>query len=392
MNDDPIERGIETIPKDCDLLNVIIDDSLTDSWEEDIEIDVNDPTLSKEQKLILSLMAKCRKLILMIKKSSVFSDYIKKQRKLSNIKRDLIQRTRWNSTYLMIHLLKVLRSTIEKLFRDKHSLTKNCEQLQKHNKLELTSSEWNYLEELWKVLHGFYCTTIPISGRNYCIIGASFFVLMRLKAYLFEDRKDSLFIKRLKKLLLTKFIQYYEIDRNQMDILKLFDVDKRGVEQHVKQTLNNESINVNNQSSSSSSSSQLNTSSTTTVDIINSTTTLSTTHSSQKKKVTAMETFLMTIGDTSYSTPAPTNRASIIEEIYNYRLLLGKFNHDRIPDVSAFVEIWTIYGGALPSLFKLAKEFNCTPATSVASEAAFAARKERSRISPENLSAAIFLK
>ncbi|CAF1535418.1 unnamed protein product [Adineta ricciae] len=270
----------------------------------------------------------------MIKKSSIFNGYVKQQRNLSKQKRDLIQdvRTRWNSTFLIIHSLKILRPIIKKLFRDKHVLTKNRKQLKKFSKLELTSSEWNYLEELWKVLRSFYSATKTISGRNYCTIGAAFFILMKLKGSLSDDQNDILIVKRLKKLLLAKFIHYYEQDRDQLNILKfhayfdplshslLSESDKRAVEQRVKQTITNGDVNTNSQSSTTaptSLSAQASARSPIIVDVVNSTTT-STGGSGQKKKVAAMEAFLMTIGDTAISAPAATKRASIVEEIYNY--------------------------------------------------------------------------
>ena len=165
--------------------------------------------------------------------------------------------------------------------------------------------------------------------------------------------------------------------------------------------ITNGDINVNSQSLATtltSSSAQATASSAIAVGVVNSTaTTSSADGSSQKKKVTTMEAFLITIGDTSTSTLASKKRASIVEEIYNYRLLVDKFNHDRMPSVSAAVDFWKIYQNVLPSIFNLARELICTPATSVASEAAFsiaafAARKERSRLSAENLSTVIFLK
>lgn len=180
----------------------------------------------------------------------------------------------------------------------------------------------------------------------------------------------------------------------------LSDGDKRAVEQRIKQIITNDVTHVNNQSlttTSTSSSSRSTTNSLTTVDVVNSTITLSTKDSGQKKKVSAMEAFLITIGDSTTSTPTLQNRASIVEEIYNYRLLVDKFSSGRLLTASACIEFWKLYGSTLPSLFNLATKLICTPATSVASEAAFSvaaftARKERSRLTADNLSAAIFLK
>ncbi|CAF2624370.1 unnamed protein product [Rotaria sp. Silwood2] len=61
------------IGEDDDLSNLIGHDIFTDSWEQDIEVDPDDPALTKEQYTTLLLMIKCRKLIYLIKKSSIFT-------------------------------------------------------------------------------------------------------------------------------------------------------------------------------------------------------------------------------------------------------------------------------------------------------------------------------
>ncbi|CAF4421161.1 unnamed protein product [Rotaria sp. Silwood2] len=63
------------IGEDDDLSNLIGHDIFTDSWEQDIEVDPDDPALTKEQYTTLLLMIKCRKLIYLIKKSSIFTSY-----------------------------------------------------------------------------------------------------------------------------------------------------------------------------------------------------------------------------------------------------------------------------------------------------------------------------
>ncbi|CAF1535435.1 unnamed protein product [Adineta ricciae] len=255
------------------------------------------------------------------------------------------------------------------------------------NEAEESNDENHSLQSsaVWK-----YATRIKIEGKQYAIC-------FDCRAQISTNNWSTSALRR-----------HLIVMHNRLDFHAYFDPlshsllsesDKRAVEQRVKQTITNGDVNANSQSSTAASTSlsaQASARSPIIVDVVNSTTT-STDGSGQKKNVTAMEAFLMTIGDTAISTPASTKRASIVEEIYNYRLLVEKFNHDRRPSISACVEFWKIYQDALPSIFKLAQQLICTPATSVASEAAFsiaafAAQKERSRLSAENLSTVIFLK
>jgi hypothetical protein len=58
---------------------------------------------------------------------------------------------------------------------------------------------------------------------------------------------------------------------------------------------------------------------------------------------------------------------------------------------------WKTHGEQMPLLKAMAQRYLATPGTSVASESAFSvsayiARKERARLSPENLSYTVFLK
>ena len=198
-------------------------DILTDYWKQDIEIDVNDPTLAKVQRLTSLLMIKCRKLICLIKKSSIIMMYIKEQRKLLKIKRDLMKDvcTRWNSSFLMIYAFVISRPIIERLFEHKHDLKIERSQIEKLNRLEITSTEWNFLNQMKHILENFYRATLIMSGTKYASIGSAYFLLSKLKNYLINDKNDNLIIKRLKKLLLTKMIHYFEEDRHQLNMLKV---------------------------------------------------------------------------------------------------------------------------------------------------------------------------
>ena len=59
-----------------------IEEETLDCWSENVQVDPNDSSLTKEQKLILFLMTKCRGLINMIRKSSILTLYFNQQRKI----------------------------------------------------------------------------------------------------------------------------------------------------------------------------------------------------------------------------------------------------------------------------------------------------------------------
>lgn len=116
-----------------------------------------------------------------------------------------------------------------------------------------------------------------------------------------------------------------------------------------------------------------------------------------KKKLTAMEEFLEAIGQNIVPQDDVDTRATIIEELYNYRSLIGKYISKNKTKTLSCLTFWQTYEFTLPYLFTLAKRYVCTPATSVPSEAAFSvssyvARKERSRLSVQNLESTMFLK
>ncbi|CAF3393895.1 unnamed protein product, partial [Rotaria sp. Silwood2] len=119
--------------------------------------------------------------------------------------------------------------------------------------------------------------------------------------------------------------------------------------------------------------------------------------STKKPKPTAMEVFLNSIGDDSVQKPTTSPRASIIEELYNYRWLIAKYNSLYKASTSSCLNFWKLYGAMLRLLSKITRQLVCTPATSVPSESAFSmssyvARKERSRLSVDSLTATMFLK
>ncbi|CAF4842372.1 unnamed protein product [Rotaria sp. Silwood1] len=300
---------------------------------------------------------------------------------------------------MMIDSLKYVPPIIEKLYNDKYRLNIKNDQVEKLNELEITSTEWNHLNQLHHVLKVFYNATNIVSGKTYPAMNS----------------KENMTVKRLKKLLLSKLIHYFEEDEVQLNLLKfhsyfdptgyraLSDADKRSIEYDIKQMYADDSMNINSSSLSSSS--------LTTAELVNSevnstsntmaTTARANSSSSSKaymnKKLTAMEIFLNSVGDDIVPNNTTTSRATIIEELHNYRSLVNKYNTQNLPDTSCFLTFWKNYEFTLPYLFKLAQKFGCTPATSVPAESAFSTasfvyKKERSRLSAKTLEATVFLK
>jgi hypothetical protein len=88
---------------------------------------------------------------------------------------------------------------------------------------------------------------------------------------------------------------------------------------------------------------------------------------------------------------------TIEEELRVYRIRVGDFVHSEEPTATASLKFWQRYHTEFPILRELAKIYLSTPGTSLASEAAFSmsayiARKERAKLSPENLSFTMFMR
>lgn len=106
-------------------------------------------------------------------------------------------------------------------------------------------------------------------------------------------------------------------------------------------------------------------------------------------KVTSLEKFLESVDKNPQI--HKSRLASISEEIASYGALARKNPSNNV------IRFWKLHGNQLPLLKEQAQYYLATPGTSVPSESAFSqsayiARKERSRLTPENLSYTVFLK
>ena len=116
--------------------------------------------------------------------------------------------------------------------------------------------------------------------------------------------------------------------------------------------------------------------------------------STSKTPVSAISAFLQSVGHDSCV--SKEKRASLVDEFRRYRLLASKVTDSREDQASA-LQFWSAYGASLPLLSSLARRLLSTSGTSVPSGTAFSAssfigRKERCRLTPENLATTMFLR
>lgn len=120
------------------------------------------------------------------------------------------------------------------------------------------------------------------------------------------------------------------------------------------------------------------------------------------KKLSAFEEFLAACGEDDDATVSDnvkerSKRILINEELKYYKLAVQEFNISVIPSTFSAIKFWKLNKDRFPLLSHLAKIYLTACATSVPSESAFSvsaylARKERARLSPENLAYTVFLK
>ena len=101
----------------------------------------------------------------------------------------------------MIDSLKAVRPILESLYNDKDNLNITTEQIEKLNQLEITSTEWNYLNQLHYVLKVFHKATTVISAKHYPSIGSAYFILAGLKYFLTTDKNDNSYRQKIKKII-----------------------------------------------------------------------------------------------------------------------------------------------------------------------------------------------
>lgn len=167
------------------------------------------------------------------------------------------------------------------------------------------------------------------------------------------------------------------------------DRDKRMVEQSLREMAKDHQINVNAKP----------TDSTTKAGNLNDESRV--TGISEKAKKSAIDCFNESLGESMFGEvntgEDADQRTTMVEDIRNYRVIMSKFIVKHKLDESSASSFWREYGKAFPMLGHLARRLLCVMATSVPSESAFSlsaflGRKERARLSEENLALSLFLK
>ena len=208
------------------------DGEIIDNFVEGINID--ETLLDYIPQMVKHVIDKTREIVKTIKASSILTSFIERKRlsfnarvkKQKQIKRRLGMdvRTRWNSTYKMLHTVNVYRDFINDLFKSKGSLGLTAKQRKKLTSVELSSDQWDILNMIISLLHPFYSATKVLSNTKYPTIGAALYLMKSLEEYLNEE-DGSEFLNALKQIVLIKFQQYITDDIEQFDTLKVSDID-----------------------------------------------------------------------------------------------------------------------------------------------------------------------
>ena len=117
-------------------------------------------------------------------------------------------------------------------------------------------------------------------------------------------------------------------------------------------------------------------------------------------KTTTYDLFIAACGDQESlmeTNKEKSKRIRLNEELKYFRTAVQDFNTKNQPSTTTAIEFWKLHHPQLPILAHLAKAHLVASGSSVPSESAFScsahvARKERSRLTPENLAYSVFLK
>ncbi|CAF1564257.1 unnamed protein product, partial [Adineta ricciae] len=305
-------------------------------------------------------------------------------------------RTRWNSTYKMLETLNMHRGVINELFQNKTNLNMTKQQLQRLSSYEFSSDCWHTVEMLIKVLKPFYRGTKVLSGTEYSTIGVAFYVYRRLeKEFLsvYRPTDDPLLIN-MKRCLLKKMIYYDLQDSLQSKVIQFYAYfDPYGmsvmsnneinlIEYEIKQKLRHQpsattTPNSNNTSNTNSGSFT----------------------TGKKSKKSLIDYFVDTLdGEDAKDNQKPTTTMTKVsnEEFKTYKKSAAQFVSMAVDRYDPLL-FWKQHCFVLPNLATLAQKYLASPSTSVKSESAFSisayyGRKQRARLSSDNLSYSVFLK
>lgn len=191
--------------------------SADDSSESDDE-----DSLVLDMQEIGVLMTKCRKMINVIRKSSILNDTLLKLAK-DSVAVELItdMKVRWNSTYHMVQRLLLYQHALASFYDNLETLNDvTAKQRRKLIDLKLTSVDWNVLLAMRRVLERFNDATEILSGKSYPTLSLAYPVIYSLYGYL-NGRTGDVTENTVKEMMLDRFTAYVlpMPDTKQADIL-----------------------------------------------------------------------------------------------------------------------------------------------------------------------------
>ncbi|CAF3786819.1 unnamed protein product [Rotaria socialis] len=296
------------------------------------------------------------------------------------------------------------KKIIYKINSEKYDIGLNKKQTTKLSLIELDQEDWKILELIEFVLKPVVHATELVSGSQYPTIGMSYFVIFQIREFL-EDINDHTvhdwkILYYLKSLLLKQVQKYFFDNHTQLKTIQMhsyFDPIAFGcLTRREQRECESNLIELDEQLADEEVIDE--------VDVNEIQLQTNTQRKSVESKSSSMNKFINSIGKTflapsSLSSIVKSNKKKLMEEMSVYRSLAQREYNSIVNDekYSNPMEFWNMHRSQFKYLYKYATYHLVTPATSVASESAFSTasylfRKQRSRLTPENLSSTMFLK
>ena len=228
-NEGPDDRTVDSSEEEEETENN--DEEKDTDAESDISLDLisSDDELSSDEELdrepnentntdnlvceLTELLNKVRTLVRMVRKSGVLSSHVAKKIKDENINQVnflLDFHVRWNSTYLMITRLKVLKKIANDLTTHPEAIEGvKPKQIVKLKSLEINNDEWNTIDILIKLLKPFFHATKTMSGQNYSTLSLSFVTRDLLKKFLNSNDANESKKETILKRTLSEALEYH---------------------------------------------------------------------------------------------------------------------------------------------------------------------------------------
>ena len=212
----------ETIESDLeDEENEDVEEEIIESAESDFEPDdeseirnlEEENDINNDPKCVFKLIQKVRKMIKLIKRSSVIQYHFESCAITKNLKFGkliLDFHVRWNTTYLMLQRFNCYKEIVNEMTINPQIIN-GISSKQRKNLSEciFLENDWGHLSSLVAVLKPFYTATLLVSGQKYHTLYLAKYVTDSLKSFL-ENETENSFLSDLKTKLLVSFCQYFD--------------------------------------------------------------------------------------------------------------------------------------------------------------------------------------